>query len=67
MNLFMILCYSFKRPIGIGIYGHPSHEISYYTLEISLHEESKAYSDHFSDFQQYDEHIEESDESSGVK
>ncbi|EFN90057.1 Uncharacterized protein C6orf120-like protein, partial [Harpegnathos saltator] len=23
---------SFKRPVSIGVYGHPSHEISKYTL-----------------------------------
>lgn len=24
--------FSFKRPVSIGVYGHPSHEISKYTL-----------------------------------
>ncbi|XP_064484178.1 UPF0669 protein C6orf120 homolog isoform X2 [Ornithodoros turicata] len=27
---------SFKRPIGIGIYGHPSHEVSIYELEVQV-------------------------------
>lgn len=26
---------SFKRPVSIGVYGHPSHEISKYTLLVS--------------------------------
>lgn len=26
------MCFSFKRPVSIGVYGHPSHEISKYTL-----------------------------------
>lgn len=26
---------SFKRPVSIGVYGHPSHEISRYTLLVS--------------------------------
>lgn len=25
---------SFKRPVSIGVYGHPSHEISKYTLSV---------------------------------
>lgn len=24
--------FSFKRPVSIGVYGHPSHELSKYTL-----------------------------------
>lgn len=27
---------SFKRPVGIGIYGHPSHEISHYQLCVNF-------------------------------
>lgn len=26
--------YEFNKPIGIGIYGHPSHEVSSFTLEV---------------------------------
>lgn len=26
----------FKRPVGIGIYGHPSHEVSSYQLQVML-------------------------------
>ncbi|XP_046400909.1 UPF0669 protein C6orf120 homolog isoform X2 [Ischnura elegans] len=29
---------SFRRPIGIGIYGHSSHEVSLYTLDVILRE-----------------------------
>lgn len=35
----------FKRPVGIGIYGHPSHDESHYTLEIILKPEE---TNHFS-------------------
>jgi hypothetical protein len=35
MQFRLILIYfSFKRPVSIGIYGHPSHELSHYTLLI---------------------------------
>lgn len=26
--------FSFKRPVSIGVYGHPSHENSHYTLAV---------------------------------
>lgn len=29
----------FRRPVGIGVYGHPSHESSNYLLEVSLRAE----------------------------
>lgn len=34
---------SFKRPVSIGVYGHPSHEISKYTLlvfEVMIEEDT---------------------------
>nr|XP_012218805.1 PREDICTED: UPF0669 protein C6orf120 homolog [Linepithema humile] len=37
---------SFKRPVSIGVYGHPSHEISKYTLlvsEIMIEEDTFSY------------------------
>lgn len=26
--------YSFKRPVYIAVYGHPSHEVNHYTLDV---------------------------------
>lgn len=35
ISVYNEYCYcSFKRPVGIGIYGHPSYENSTYLLEI---------------------------------
>lgn len=32
---YIFYIFSFKRPVSIGVYGHPSHEISKYTLLVS--------------------------------
>lgn len=37
---------SFKRPIGIGVYGHPSYENSTYLLEIYYDTEIEEYVDY---------------------
>ncbi|KAK2583993.1 hypothetical protein KPH14_006453 [Odynerus spinipes] len=37
---------SFKRPVSIGVYGHPSHELSRYTLlvyEVAVTDENTSY------------------------
>lgn len=40
----------FKRPVGIGVYGHPSHDESQYTLEIILKpEESPTFTSYVPD------------------
>jgi hypothetical protein len=33
---------SFSRPVGIGVYGHISHEVSVYVLEVFSREEDEA-------------------------
>lgn len=33
-NFGLTLHFSYKRPIGIAVYGHPSYEISEYSLEV---------------------------------
>lgn len=50
--------YSFGRPIGIGIYGHPSHEESFYILELNLKTENS-----FDDLNigSFDENLEETE------
>lgn len=39
---------SFKRPIGIGVYGHPSHDVSTYLLEATYSDEDDIDDDFFS-------------------
>lgn len=42
----MLYFFSFKRPVSIGVYGHPSHEISKYTLlvsEIMVEDDTSSY------------------------
>lgn len=28
------MCYSFKRPVYIAVYGHPAYEVNQYTLDV---------------------------------
>jgi hypothetical protein len=37
----MFTCYSFSRPVGIGVYGHISHEVSVYLLEVVYREDDE--------------------------
>lgn len=42
----MLHFFSFKRPVSIGVYGHPSHEISKYTLlvsEVMIEDDTSSY------------------------
>lgn len=43
---------TFKRPVGIGIYGHPSHESSVYVLQVTNLPEEKSFDELYNE----DEH-----------
>ena len=35
-----------KRPVGVGVYGHPSHELSVFDLHVYVAEDGEASSEH---------------------
>lgn len=38
---------SFRRPVTIGVYGHPAHEVSWYSLLVYLVKPTSDLTDHF--------------------
>jgi len=42
----------FKRPVGVGVYGHPSHEVSDYLLEVLLERGGEADESRFYNYDQ---------------
>lgn len=57
---------SFSRPIGIGVYGHFSHESSKYLLEVIYREEDKE-EEFFGSFEQSEETLDTIEQSSREK